>query len=103
MSLVATLSTNKLAGKLNSKDGLLSAVGNVATTEGISVAPISSQQIVAQNVAPELVDKSGSVKYPAIFVYCTKVANELREKFQVFSGRAEMVVEARVSQDRLED
>jgi hypothetical protein len=35
-------------------------------------------------------------------VYCTKVVNELREKFRTFSGDAQMTVEVRVSQDRLD-
>ena len=43
-----------------------------------------------------------AAKYPAVHVYCEKLSNTLREKFRTFSGKARMVVEARVSQDRLE-
>jgi hypothetical protein len=60
------------------------------------------QEIVTQNTAAELAEKTAGVKYPAIYVYCGKVANLLREKFRTFSGEAQMVAEVRVSQDRLD-
>jgi capsid protein len=58
--------------------------------------------VVTQNVAAELAERSGTVKYPAVNVYCEKIANELKEKFRSFSGKVEMAVEVRHSQDRLE-
>jgi hypothetical protein len=60
------------------------------------------QEIVAQNTAPELAEKTVGAKYPAIYVYCGRVSNLLREKFRTFSGEAQMAAEVRVSQDRLE-
>jgi len=60
------------------------------------------QEIVAQNTAPELAEKTVGAKYPAIYVYCGKVSNLLREKFRTFSGEAQMAAEVRVSHDRLE-
>jgi hypothetical protein len=60
------------------------------------------QEIVTQNTAPELAEKTAGAKYPAIYVYCGKVNNLLREKFRTFSGEAQMVAEVRVSQDRQE-
>jgi hypothetical protein len=35
-------------------------------------------------------------------VYCEKIVNDLKEKFQTFSGRVQMAIELRQSQDRLE-
>src|SRR5260370_26292866 len=60
------------------------------------------QEIVTQNTAAELAEKTAGAKYPAIHVYCGKVSNLLREKFRTFSGEAQMVAEVRVSQDRLD-
>ena len=60
------------------------------------------QEIVTQCIAPELAEKTAGAKYPAIYVYCGKVSNLLREKFRTFSGEAQMVAEVRVSEDRLE-
>jgi hypothetical protein len=56
----------------------------------------------AQNAAAELVERAGAVQYPLVTVYCEKVVNDLKEKFRSFSGRAEIAIEVRHSQDRLE-
>jgi hypothetical protein len=56
----------------------------------------------AQNAAAELVERAGSVRYPLVTVYCEKVVNDLKEKFRSFSGRVELAIEVRHSQDRLE-
>ena len=40
--------------------------------------------------------------YPALLVYCDKMANSQKEKFRQFSGKAHVVVEVRHSQDRLD-
>ena len=53
-------------------------------------------------MTPDVSEQSTVNKYPLVYVYCNKVVNELREKFRTFSGDAQMVVEARVSQDRLD-
>ena len=63
---------------------------------------ITPQQIIAQNVTPEVSDLSTVDNYPLVYVYCTKVVNRLREKFRTFSGEAQMMIEARVSQNRLD-
>jgi hypothetical protein len=57
---------------------------------------------MAQNVSLELIERSTDAGFPALQVYCDRVINDLREKFRTFSGRAEMAVEVRASQDRLE-
>jgi hypothetical protein len=58
--------------------------------------------MLTQNVAADLAERSGPVKYPAVSVYCEKIANDLREKFRSFSGTVQMAIEVRHSQDRLE-
>jgi len=37
-------------------------------------------------VALELVERATAVHYPAVNVYCEKIANQLVEKFRTFSG-----------------
>ena len=71
-------------------------------TQALVTTEFPPQQIVTQNTAPELAEKTAGAKYPAVYVYCGKVSNLLREKFRTFSGEAQMVVEVRISQDRLE-
>ena len=70
--------------------------------ENVELAPIPAAQIASGNVAFEMVEKTAGVTYPAVYVYCEKLSNELREKFRTFSGTASMGVEIRVSYDTLE-
>lgn len=95
-------STQKVMGLLAAPDGLPAAVEALKLQEGMKLASITPQQIIAQNVTPELSEQSSANNYPLVYVYCNKVVNLLREKFRTFSGETQMVVEARVSQDRLE-
>ncbi len=63
---------------------------------------VNGGQVVAQNVALELAERSTDVQYPAVQVYCERLRNELTERFRTFSGKASLAIEVRYSQDRLE-
>ena len=102
MLLIAGTSTQKVVGVLAGGSGLPAALEALTTQQGLTLPAIAAHQIIAQNVAPEVSDQSTVNKYPLVYVYCTKVVNQLREKFRTFSGDAQMIVEARVSQDRLD-
>ena|SRR5579862_4966144 len=102
MLLIAGTSTQKVLGKLAAGSGLAAALEALTAQQGLTLPAIAAHQIIPQNVAPEVSDQSTVNKYPLVYVYCTRVVNELREKFRAFSGDAQMVVEARVSQDRLD-
>src|ERR1700730_8140036 len=101
MLRIAGSSTQKVLGVLAADGGLPAAVEALVLQQGMTLPSIAPLQIIAQNVAPELSEQSTVSKYPLVYVYCNKVVNELREKFRTFSGDAQMVVEVRVSQDRL--
>jgi hypothetical protein len=103
MPQIATMTTNKLMAILAGSEGVPAAVTAFSQTQNLSLAPVSTGQIIAQNVAPDLSEHSRGSNYPLVYVYCTKVTNQLREKFRTFSGNAEMVIEFRTSQDRLDD
>jgi hypothetical protein len=102
MLLIAGTSTQKVVGVLAAGSGLPAALEALSVQQGLTLPRITAQQIIAQNVTPEVSDQSTGDNYPLVYVYCTKVVNALREKFRAFSGEAQMVVEARVSQDRLD-
>jgi len=102
MLQIASATTQKLAGILASKSGVAATLAALSAEQGFVVPAINANQIISRNVAAELSEHSAVNKYPLIYVYCSKIANELREKFRTFSGDAQMVIEARVSQDRLE-
>ena len=69
----------------------------------MQLGAIRPQQVLPQSVAPELAEKRAGVQYPAFYVYCEKLTNELREKFRTFSGKARLAVDVRISHDRLQD
>jgi len=102
MLLIAGTSTQKVLGVLAAGSGLSAVLEALSVQQGLALPRITARQIIAQNVTPEVSDLSTVDNYPLVYVYCTKVINELREKFRMFSGEAQMVVEARVSQDRLD-
>jgi hypothetical protein len=102
MLQIAGWSTQKVMGVLAADDGLPAAVEAMVQQQGMTLTAIAAQQIIAQNVTADIAEQSTATKYPLVYVYCSKVVNELREKFRAFSGDAQMVVEARVSQDRLD-
>jgi hypothetical protein len=102
MLQIAGWSTQKVMGVLAAEDGLPAAVEALVEQQGMTLPAIAPQQIIAQNVAADISEQSTTTRYPLVYVYCNKVVNEVREKFRAFSGEAQMVVEARVSQDRLD-
>jgi hypothetical protein len=102
MLQIAGSSTQKVWGVLTGAGGLPAAVEALVFQQGMTLDAITPEQIIAQNVTSDLAEQSTISNYPLVYVYCSKVVNELREKFRTFSGEAQMVVEARVSQDRLD-
>src|ERR1017187_10417986 len=90
-------------GLLLATGGVPDTVAALAAEQTIALPAIAPQQVIAQNVASDLLEHSTATKYPVVCIYCNKIANVLREKFRTFSGDADMVIEARISQDRLED
>jgi len=99
---IAGSSTQKVWGVLSAAGGLPAAVEALVIQQGLKLIAITPEQIIAQNVPPDLSEQSTPNNYPLVYVYCNKVINQLLEKFRTFSGVAQMVVEARVSQDRID-
>jgi hypothetical protein len=101
MLQIAETSTQKVMSVLTSDTGLPAAV-EALVQQGVGLLEITPEQIVAQNVAFEIAEQSTVSKYPLVYVYCSRVVNENREKFRAFSGEAQMAVEMRISQDRID-
>ena len=104
MPQIGSISTQKsIALLIATASGLPDTVDALTAQQDGTLPAILAHQIIAQNVAPEISDRSTAGKYPLVYVYCSKIVNQLREKFRTFSGDAQMVVEARVSLDRLDE
>ena len=103
MAQVTKATTSRLAAMLGSPTGLTYCLAAIAERENVRLGAITPQQVLSQSVAPELAERTAGVQYPVFYAYCEKLTNELREKFRVFSGKARLAVDVRVSHDRLED
>lgn len=102
MAQLANTAVKTLENLLRAPTGLANGLAAVCLRSGNELAPLQASQIVAQNVSPELVERSTGMQYPTYFLYCEKLNNTLREKFRQFSGTATLSVEVRVTHDRLE-
>jgi hypothetical protein len=102
--MAATLgsaATAKTITKLTASTGVSSVLASL-TVAGDSIKTIETADIRAQNVAADVAEKSGAIRYPSASVYCERLVNDLHEKFRTFSGKAHLTIELRHSQDRLE-
>lgn len=103
MAQTGSSSTRELARILQGETGIGFSIGQISERENFALPAIEDSQIVTRNVAADLAEKTASVKYPLLHVYCDKVVNSLKEKFRTFSGTANMNVEIRVSHDHIEE
>jgi hypothetical protein len=85
---------NSLLAILSAETGLPSSLSRLAADYAVS--PVSACSIRGLNLSVDLSERAPS-QYPALFVYCERMTNSLREKFSTFSGTAQMVIEVRVS------
>jgi hypothetical protein len=94
--------TAKLIGLMIGDRGVNSRVAEFPPAIRMPLARLNVAQVRAQNVATDIAERSNTVQYPAVNVYCEKVVNSLAEKFRAFSGSAQMVIELRHSLDRID-
>jgi hypothetical protein len=99
---LGSAATVKVVHKLVGPGGLNANLGALTQSELDLAGLVESSQVRAQNAAADIAERILGLKYPVVNVYCEKIANELREKFRSFSGTAQMAIEIRQSQDRLE-
>ena len=82
--------------------GLNTNIAALAQAAKIDLSPLPSQHFFTGNVSSDIAEKSGEIKYAAIYIYCDKIVNSLKEKFRSFSGNLQMEIDVRVSHDRLD-
>lgn len=102
MASITRSAIARTAELLTAPAGLNGALAEMSEGSGVSLPGIEGKQILTQNVAAELAEKSLEWRYPAITIYCEKIRNELKEKFRTFSGLVQLTVEVRVTHDRLD-
>src|SRR3954447_24853649 len=103
MTQAGTVVAGKLLERLQAVDGLpqkLSEIANLATFE---LPLIELDHIQTRNIAADVLEKSMALKYPVVLIYPERIKNEQKEKFRRFSGKVDLVVEIRLTQDRVDE
>ena len=99
---IGSTTTAQVMQIITGASGLNSSLAALTQADQALAGPLDMAQVRAQNVAADLAERATTVKYPVVNVYCDKVTNQLTEKFRTFSGTAQMTIEVRHSQDRLD-
>lgn len=102
MTSLSNIATSKLVGLLSAPTGVNTSLAALAQSENVQLPPIAAKYFFTENVSSDIAEKSVEPKYTAIYVYCGKIVNNLKEKFRSFSGVIQMEIDVRVSQDRLD-
>ena len=103
MSAIASSVVRRTCELLRSDSGLPFALRRALDDDDILVAENPPVWIVEQHALPEFLEKTVGARYPAVHVYCQKLANTRRERFMSFSGSILMVADVRVSEALLEN
>ncbi len=101
MPETGSAATRALIGFLKAETGLPKAIEEISLREGTAVFPEFDLSVLDINVPPDLAERDRPTRYPSLVVYCDKVVNDRREKFTRFSGYAQLVIQVRLSQERL--
>lgn len=91
----------KVIERIAAPGGMNANLAALTAGGGTSATPVEPAQIRAQNVTADLAERSSTVKYPSVNIFCEKIVNDQTEKFRSFSGHLQMAVEIRHSQDQL--
>lgn len=97
-STVASTLSSILTAPSNGDIQLNTVVASLST-----MPPVAVGSVTTGNAGAALNEKSLALNYPTVTIYCEKLTNTLKEKFRMFSGLAEMVIEVRQSQDQLQN
>ena len=99
---IGKAATARIIQRIIAPSGVNSGLAALTQAGEPATAPLTAGQILSQNAPSELLERCSVVQYPALHVYCEKIANDMDEKFRSFSGSVQMAIEVRHSQDRLD-
>ncbi len=103
MAQIGSQVRDKVVGLMTGGSGLELQVGQITQSSGVELTTIPPSQVFAQNVGMDMAERAAKIPYPVMYVYTTRIENQLREKFRTFSGVVEVVMELRVTNEHLDD
>jgi hypothetical protein len=100
MASIGTDVSAQVASLLRATNGVGAQLAALADQTGVAALSLPPEQVLEQSAPAS--DAVFVERYPAVYVSCEKLTNLQSEKGRRFSGKARMVVECRVSQDRVD-
>jgi hypothetical protein len=97
------LAARKLASLLTTGDLLAQTIVGLSQSAGVTVPPITSDQVVLSSAAREIGDREIQFNYPRVCVYSSQMKNTQQEKFRSFSGGIVVVAEIWSSGNLVDD
>jgi hypothetical protein len=102
MAKLASAATTAVINRMMAPAGMNAGLAALSAPDSLLVKPVEAGQVHARNASADLAERSQATKYPCFYVFCEKIANDLREKFRTFSGNLQVAIDVRHSQDRLD-
>ncbi len=91
-----------IAEVIEGENGLRDSLEQLREPYGLAEEHSWPAGVKVLKAAPDHVEKAWGSRYPALILYCEKVHSRPTERLRRFSGEAQVGVEVRVTQDRLE-
>ena len=103
MANLCIAALTSLRDYLLDSDGINVALSEIAARDATYLPPITAETALLQHVPAKMADENEPSVYPAVYLYCGRMENQLIEKFRKFSGRIWVVADVRVSGERFLD
>lgn len=101
MARASSVVLTAMSDLLRGRGGVTAKLGELRAELQTDHGEVPDPAMHVLHAGVELEDRASGAKYPQILIHCAKTRNLLTEKFRRFSGVVEVVVEVRVSHDRL--
>lgn len=102
MTISTIESVNAMRGLLEAESGLEASLESLRAAYFPGDRRIQEWAVEFTKAPAGLHDRAAPPRYPQIQVYCDQIESRRTERLRAFSGVLRMVVELRLSQDRLE-
>lgn len=93
---------DRIAEALEGENGLRDSLEQLREPYGLEEEHAWPAEVKVLKAAPEHLEKAWGSRYPAVILFCEKIRSRPSERLRRFSGEAQVGVEVRVTQDRLE-
>jgi len=102
MTFLCTAAATALSDLLTAQTGAARKLADRLQAASLSSHDYPAPLVRLGHARLEVLEKVQGARPAQALVYCERIRNLLKEKFQVFSGEVDVVVEVHVSSDRLE-